>query len=365
LKFGLLFNTDYHAQSHGPPSEYYSHILGQVELAEDLGFHSAWFGEHHYAAYSFGAPAVMAMAAAGRTKRIRLGTGVSVLPIHNPVRLAEEFATLDVLSGGRLEYGIGRGFLRYALDLFGIDEDESHDRYREATEIILRAWTHKEPFSYDGKFWQLEDYQFFPAPLQEPHPPIYASATLTPESFVWTAKMGFHLATACFVPNKEGVRDGIATYRRTLEESGCDPRERDIAGVFQMFCGESHEEAHRTAGGHVIDYLNFFGSIDARSPHRSKAYEHHQGGTKGMFDGVTSQMLDEQQLLLISDPKGLIERIEWAREYYGLNYLLLEVGQGGIAPERVRESLSRFAREVMPHFGEAASLSESGSRGTG
>jgi len=352
VKFGLLYNTDYHAEKHGAPNEYYEHLLDEIVLAEELGYHSAWFGEHHYSAYSFGAPAVMAMAAAGRTSRIRLGTGVSLLPIHNPIRLAEEYATLDVLSGGRLEYGVGRGFLRYALDLFGIDEDESHDRYREAAQIILRAWTSGEPFSYDGRFWKLKDYQFFPPPLQQPHPPVYASATLTPESFVWTAEMGLHLATACFVPNKEGVRDGIQLYRRTLEESGRDPAELEVAGVFQMFCGDTHEGAHRTAGDDVIRYLDFFGSIDARSPHRSKAYEHHtgSGGTRGMYDGITSKMLDEQKLVLISDPAGLVERIEWAREYYGVTYLLLEVGQGGLSHEHVEESLSRFAAEVMPHF---------------
>lgn len=351
LKFGLLFNTDYHAEVHGPPAEYYGHILDQIVLAEELGFHSAWFGEHHYSAYSFGAPAVMATAAAARTTRIRLGTGVSLLPIHNPIRLAEEYATLDVLSGGRLEYGVGRGFLRYALDLFGVEEDESHERYREALQLILRAWTSREPFSFEGRFWNVSDYQFFPPPIQAPHPPIYASATLTPESFVWTANHGFNLATACFVPNKQGVRSGIELYRKTLEESGRDPRSLEVAGVFQMYCGDSHAEAHAEAGVNVIRYLDFFGSIDAKSPHRSKAYEHHRGGTKGMFANITSQMLDEQQLLLISDPKGLIERIEWAVDYYGLDYFLLEVGQGGLAHERVTESLTRFAREVMPRVG--------------
>jgi alkanesulfonate monooxygenase SsuD/methylene tetrahydromethanopterin reductase-like flavin-dependent oxidoreductase (luciferase family) len=351
MKFGLLFNTDYHAEVHGPPAEYYAHILDQIVLAENLGFHSAWFGEHHYSAYSFGAPAVMATAAAARTSRIRLGTGVSLLPIHHPIRLAEEFATLDILSGGRLEYGVGRGFLRYALDLFGVDEDESHERYREALELILRAWTSQEPFSFEGRFWSVSDYQFFPPPLQRPHPPIFASATLTPESFVWTANRGFHLATACFVPNKQAVRAGIELYRKTLLEAGHDPATREVAGVFQMYCGETHREAHATAGRNVIRYLDFFGSIDAKSPHRSKAYEHHRGGTKGMFEGITSEMLDEQQLLLISDPAGLVERIEWARDYYGLDYFLLEVGQGGLAHERVVESLSRFAREVLPRVG--------------
>ena len=350
MKFGLLFNTDYHAEAHGPAAKYYGQLLDQVCQAERLGYDSVWFGEHHYAAYSFGAPSVMAMAAAGRTKRIRLGTGVSLLPIHHPVRLAEEYATLDVLSGGRLEYGIGRGFLRYALDLFGIDEDESHERYHEAARIIVEAWTRQEPFSYDGRFWSLSDYAFFPRPLQTPHPPIYASAVLTPESFVWTAQMGFHLATACFVPNREGIRAGIALYHKTLEESGQDPHEKDVAGVFQMYCGEDYAEAHRVAGGCVVRYLEFFASIDEMRPHRSKAYEHHKGGTRQMFAGVTSEMLDEQKLLLIGDPETLIDRIRWSREYYGLNYLLLEIGQGGLAHDLVMESLERFAREVMPHF---------------
>ncbi len=350
MKFGILYNTDYHASVHGTPDTYYGQLLDQIVLEEELGFDSAWFGEHHYSAYSFGAPAVMATAAAARTQRIRLGTGVSLLPIHHPIRLAEEYATLDVLSGGRLEYGVGRGFLRYALDVFGIDEDESHARYHEAAEIIRRAWTSKGPFSHEGRFWKLEDYEFFPPPLQSPHPPIYASAVLTPESYVWTARMGFHLATACFVPNREGIRDGIALYRKTLQETGVEPATREVAGVYQMFCGESDVEAHRTAGSRVLDYLDFFGSIDERSPHDSVAYAHHQGGTRKLFAGVTSEVLDEQRLVLIGSPETLVDRIRWAREYFGIDYLLMEVGQGGLAHEEVVSSLKRFAKEVMPHF---------------
>jgi alkanesulfonate monooxygenase SsuD/methylene tetrahydromethanopterin reductase-like flavin-dependent oxidoreductase (luciferase family) len=350
MKFGLLYNTDYHEEVHGSPDRYYGQILDQICLAEELGYEAAWFGEHHYQGYSFGAPAVIAMAAAGRTRRIRLGTGVSLLPLHHPLRLAEEYATLDVLSGGRLEYGIGRGFLRYALDVFGIDESESPARYREAAEIIVAAWTAKGPISYRGEFSDVVDYEFFPAPLQKPHPPIYASAVLTPESYVWTAEKGFHLATACFVPNKEGVREGIALYRETLEAAGHDPASRDVAGVFQMYCGESDAHAHATAGDAVIRYLAFFSAIDRRSPHRSKAYEHHQGGSAEMYAEVTSEMLSEQRLALIGDPATLIERIGWARDFYGVNYLLLEVGQGGLPHAEVVASLQRFASDVMPHF---------------
>lgn len=172
MKFGILYNTDYYPEVHGSASQYYHQILEQVQFEEELGFDAVWFGEHHYSGYSFGSPPVIAMAAAGRTKKIRLGTGVSLIPLNHPIRLAEEYAMLDVLSGGRLEYGIGRGFLKYSHLIFGIDEDENHARYHEGTDIIVKAWTSQGPFSYDGDFWKLQDYTFFPKPLQQPHPPV-------------------------------------------------------------------------------------------------------------------------------------------------------------------------------------------------
>ena len=119
MKFAILYNTDYYPDIHGSAEQYYNQILEQVELEEELGFDAVWFGEHHYSGYSFGSPPVIAMAAAGRTKRIRLGTGISLVPLNNPIRLAEEYAMLDVLSGGRLEYGIGRGFLKYSHKILG------------------------------------------------------------------------------------------------------------------------------------------------------------------------------------------------------------------------------------------------------
>ena len=350
MKFGILYNTDYYPNAHGSASQYYNQILEQVKLEEELGFESVWFGEHHYSGYSFGSPPVMAMAAADRTKRIRLGTGVSLIPLNHPIRLAEEYAMLDVLSGGRLEYGIGRGFLKYSHEIFGINEDENHERYHEGTDIIVKAWTSDEPFSYQGKFWQLQDYTFFPKPLQQPHPPIYASGVITPESCIWAGKQGFHLATGFFVPLQERVRDNIQLYRQALEENGHNPAERDVSGVFQMYCGESNEEAHRNGGEYVLNYYKFFGSLDQRSPHASRAFEHYQGGVSRIFSGVSYEDLDKRNLIMIGNPDNLIERIKWAQEYFGANYLIFEVAQGGMPHKYVMPSLERFAKYVMPHF---------------
>ena len=190
MKFGILYNVEYHPEIHGSPSQYYEHILDQIQLEEELGYDAVWFGEHHYSGYSFGSPPLMAMAAAARTKRIRLGTGVSLVPLHHPIRLAEEYAMLDVLSQGRLEYGIGRGFIKYAYEVFGVDEDENVRRYREGTDLLVKAWLADAPFSYQGEFYTLQDYSFFPKPRQQPHPPMYAAGAVTPESYEWAGSRG-------------------------------------------------------------------------------------------------------------------------------------------------------------------------------
>jgi alkanesulfonate monooxygenase SsuD/methylene tetrahydromethanopterin reductase-like flavin-dependent oxidoreductase (luciferase family) len=350
MKFGILYNTDYYPEVHGSASQYYNQILEQVQLEEELGFDAVWFGEHHYSGYSFGSPPVMAMAAAARTKRIRLGTGVSLIPLNHPIRLAEEYAMLDVLSGGRLEYGIGRGFLKYSHQIFGVNEDENHQRYHEGTDLIVKAWTSPGPFSYEGKFWKLQDYTFFPKPLQQPHPPIYASGVITPESCTWAGKQGFHLATAFFVPIQEQVQHNIQLYRQALREAGYNPAERDVSGVFQMYCGESNDEAHHNGGSYVLNYYKFFGSLDQRSPHTSAAFAHYGGGVSRIFAGISYEDLDKRNLILIGDPENLVARIRWAQEFYGTNYLILEVAQGGMPHKYVMPSLERFAKYVMPHF---------------
>lgn len=350
MKFGILYNTDYYPEAHGSAAQYYNQILEQAQFEEELGFESVWFGEHHYSGYSFGSPPVIAMAAASRTRRIRLGTGVSLIPLNHPIRLAEEYAMLDVLSGGRLEYGIGRGFLKYSHQIFGVNEDENHERYHEGTDLIVKAWTANGPFSYDGKFWQLKDYTFFPKPLQQPHPPIYASAVITPESAVYAGSRGFHLSTGLFVPARERVREVIELYRKTLREHGFNPAEKEVSGVFQLYCGESQDEARRNGGQYALQYFKFFSSLDQRALHTSKAFEQYGGGVSRIFAGRTYEDLENARLLMIGDPQYIIDQIHWAREYYGVNYLIFEVAQGGEPHELVMQSLKRFAEQVMPAF---------------
>src|SRR5215469_3451412 len=349
MKFGLLYLSDYHSDSYGDPSRYYGHILEQVELAEQLGFWSVWFGEHHAGGYAFGAPSVIATAAAARTKRIRLGTGVSLIPLNNPIRLAEEYAMLDVVSGGRLEYAIGRGVLKYDYDIMGLDESESYARFREGTELIVKAWSSPGPFSHQGRFRKLTDYSLFPPPVQKPHPPIFSSAAVSPESYAWAGAMGFNLCATFFFPiPPTEIRHKIDLYRGALTEHGFDPNSRTISGVFHAYCGEDAHEARAVGENLITRYFRFTGRLEKRGGlHTAADYEHYHGSLASFFKGKTYDELDQQRLFMIGDPEALIERIRWAAEFYGAQYLLLGCFQGGISHEQCVRSLERFARYVM------------------
>lgn len=137
MKFGVLYIPDYYEERHRSSSHYYGEMLEQIDLCEEIGLDSIWFAEHYVGGYAFPSPPIFAAAVAQRTKHVRFGTAVTLLPLTNPIKTAEEYAMLDVLSDGRLDFGIGRGILRHEYDLFGINPDESQGRYHEALDVIL------------------------------------------------------------------------------------------------------------------------------------------------------------------------------------------------------------------------------------
>mgnify|MGYP002525280294 FL=1 len=182
MKFALFILASWLEKDTNHQSRIYDEALEQVEFAEELGFDSVWVAEHHSSRYGIFpslTPILSYMAA--RTKKIRIGTGVSVLPFHNPIRLAEEAAMLDLLSHGRLEFGVGRGSADYEYGNFKVDFDSRDDRTREVLDIILGLWTTPE-FSYNGKYHQIEGLTIAPTTLQQPHPPVFLAVSRTPAS---------------------------------------------------------------------------------------------------------------------------------------------------------------------------------------
>ena len=172
MKVSLFYLPTYLKEVHGPAANLYRDILEEVEFAEQAGFHAAWFAEHHFFAYGGVIPSaiLLATAAAARTRRLRIATGVVQLPINHPLRVAEQIAMLDSISGGRAIFGIGRGFERAEYDAFNIPMEESRLRFNEAHDLIIKAWR-EERFSFEGKFYKVHDLSVIPQPLQKPHPP--------------------------------------------------------------------------------------------------------------------------------------------------------------------------------------------------
>jgi alkanesulfonate monooxygenase SsuD/methylene tetrahydromethanopterin reductase-like flavin-dependent oxidoreductase (luciferase family) len=177
MEFGLFGGAMRPVKGDSGDSQAYGTYIDYVMEADRLGYHSAFVIEHHFTGFGQ-VSAVLSLLAylAGRTERIRLGTAVVVLPWHNPVLLAEQASTVDLVSGGRLDFGVGRGYRPNEFHGFAIDPDEANDRYLECLDIIRTSWTTEGRFSYDGKFWSYRDIIVEPTPIQEPHPPIWVGA---------------------------------------------------------------------------------------------------------------------------------------------------------------------------------------------
>lgn len=339
MRVGICYNVDYHPEIHKSPSHYFGSILEQVELLEELGYDTVWFSEHHCGSYSFGNPCVIAAAAAERTKRIRIGTGVSLLPLHHPIMLAEQYAMLDVLSGGRLEYGIGRGYLMQEYDWLKIPIEESHSRYRESIEFIMQAWTATERMDFKSSHFDIESYDCFPKPVQQPFPPIYASVGGSPSSLELAAQYGMHVGTALFHPDRQVLAQGIAQYRERLRDFGFDPATREVMGITQMYCAADHEEALRDGDEFATNYYRFFSKLDKESKDATvpNFFATARGADMNAVDGA-----------FFGDPEDLKRRIAHNRDTLGLDLLLMEVAQGGASYDKVMSCLELFGKEVMP-----------------
>src|SRR5580693_3185666 len=170
----------------------YARALERIEVMDRTGYDAVWLAEHHFSSFSV-CPSVhmVGVLAAARTERLRIGTGVSLAPFYHPLRLAEEVALLDQLSGGRVNWGAGRGFARVEFENFGVPPEESTSRFREAVEIVLRAWT-EERLTFAGEHFHFDGVEVLPKPMQQPHPPVWMAAT-SEGAIDWAAGRGFSI----------------------------------------------------------------------------------------------------------------------------------------------------------------------------
>src|SRR5262249_29099470 len=211
-----------------PLPSIYAMALERIVIMDKTGYDAVWLAEHHFSSFSV-CPSVhmMGVMAAARTQRLRIGTGVSLAPFYNPLRLAEEVALLDVLSGGRVNWGAGRGFERSEFRAFGINPEESAPRFHETVDIVLKAWT-DERLSYRGKYFTYEDVEVLPEPLQAPRPRVWMAATST-TAIDRAAGKGFSI-----LMDPRSSRTDLANKRRHYAESLAAAGHSDADRVIPM-----------------------------------------------------------------------------------------------------------------------------------
>ncbi len=257
MKFALFTHVPWPEGTE--PAQIFAETSEQIEYGEQLGFYSAWLAEHHFSRYSLGSSSlVLASSIAARTKTIRLGTAVLVPTLHNPINLAEDAATVDAVSNGRLDVGFGRGSVGYEYRGFNADIDESQARFQESIKIIEGLWTTPD-FSYDGNYFKIDKVNLVPPPVQKPHPPIYLAASRTLETLEFVVSTG-HSICAAVVQDTEAALDLCHRFVEMSKEAGFNVPMSDIPFFRYFYVAETEEQARKDTEAHlnwVIDIMQW------------------------------------------------------------------------------------------------------------
>ena len=295
--------------------------------AEALGYRSTFLVEHHFTGWNqVSAPLTLLTWLAARTRRLRLGTAVMVLPWHNPVILAEQAATLDLMSDGRLDFGVGKGYRHSEFKGFGVALEEADARFEEALDVILRAWTSERRFSHRGRFWQFDDIVVEPPTRQQPHPPIWMAAG-SALSIRKVAARGFNLMLDQFA-SIEVIGERLARYRAEVEAHGrvFDPSRVCIARDMYVARNEAERQAaHERNDKEHERILSVSRWPDRAGGSHILAYSHSEASRAHTLIGTADEIADKLEAL---------RRV-------GVTYVILNCGGS-------REALRRFAREIMP-----------------
>jgi alkanesulfonate monooxygenase SsuD/methylene tetrahydromethanopterin reductase-like flavin-dependent oxidoreductase (luciferase family) len=323
----------------------FEELLAQIELTERMGFDEAWFAEHHHSDYGMlASPNLIIASLARRTARLRMGNLVSVLPLYDPMRLAEECAILDILTNGRLNVGLGRGVPKDDIK-HRLDRETAQARFEEGIEILERAWT-GETFTYSGKAWSYQDISCRPQPLQKPHPPIYYGAT-SPDSPAIVARRGWNLALSRQpLPN---CAKAIAAYRAARAALGNPNGGGDAIMVRDVYVAETDEQAWREAVPQLARFWQLAGdnfwrgdSLTADDlPRLTERYVYFPGG-------LTSNRLDEWGTSLIGSPETVINKARMMIETARPDCLVGMCSFGGLSHEQVSRSIELFGTKVIP-----------------
>ena len=321
--------------------------FSKIQVAEEAGLDSVWLAETHFSPERsvLASPLTIASAIAARTKRIRIGTAVEVLPLGNPIRMAEEAATVDHISQGRLDFGVGRAGQPKGYIGYNIPYSESRVRFLESLEIILKAWT-QERFSHEGQFYSYHDVCLVPKPYQTPHPPIRIAAN-SADTFPLVAQMGFSIfITAVGIPS--ALRERIQSYKKTWKETG-HQGDGDVSLRVPVYVAETPCKAYSEPQESTMHFYRQSASLAAEPlPGLSEEPNRERAARGEKMKNITYDEVIQTDFAY-GTPEAVAERLQHHKEEFGLSGIVAEINLGSLMPhERVINSIRLLADKVMP-----------------
>jgi alkanesulfonate monooxygenase SsuD/methylene tetrahydromethanopterin reductase-like flavin-dependent oxidoreductase (luciferase family) len=340
MEFGLF--TEFSCPPGMSHTVAFDEAMTEMTQAEALGYDAVWLAEIHFQRDRsvLASPYVIASAIAARTRRVKIGMAVSVLPLAHPLHLAEDAATVDQLSHGRLDFGVGRSGLPAHYSGFGIPYAESRDRFFETLEIVKKAWT-EERFSHEGKYFQFRDVCVMPKPYQKPHPPIRVAATID-ETYPLVGRMGLPIFLAIRTTPIAQLERCIGSYQEAWKAAG-HPGRGEVALIVPVYVAETAKAARDEPEASMMYFLRHIGDMLAK------------GSTNRVADGerLLRVTYDEvlKELAVYGTAEAVADRLLELREALGYSSLILWMNSGGRVPhERVIRSMRLFAERVIPRL---------------
>ncbi len=317
MKFGVLQFFSWSGRI--PLETVYERAFDRIAIMDEGGYDAVWLAEHHFTTYSV-CPSVCMMGThiAARTKNLRIGTAITLAGFYHPLRLAEELALLDIFSGGRLNWGAGRGFDQNEFRTFKVDPAESSDRFRECVDIVLEAWSN-DTFSYQGKFWEFENVRLLPKPVQKPLPPHWIAAT-SDEAVIRSAKEGHTILMDPHSSNADIARKR-RLFEKTLTEAGHSMEGREFPTARLIALGDTEEEAEAVAREGAKWTVGSYMKVP------------------GQVDPVERYMND---VIIYGTPEKVVDRLRELESEVPLNYFM--------ASPLSHKSFLLFTEKVMPKF---------------
>jgi alkanesulfonate monooxygenase SsuD/methylene tetrahydromethanopterin reductase-like flavin-dependent oxidoreductase (luciferase family) len=339
MRFGLFTSAQANSGDLPPKSgQGFGEWLEFNVEAEALGLHSSFLVEHHFTGWNQVSATLMLLTAlAMRTKTLRLGSAVMVLPWHNPVLLAEQAATLDVISGGRFDFGIGKGYRHSEFKGFQIAPQEAEMRFDEAVAVMTRAFTTRHRFTHHGRFWHFADIVVEPPPAQRPHPPFWVAAGSAP-SIRRAAASGFNLILDQYA-SPEQIAERISLYKAERKRNGLHSDPENVAVARQLYVARDQADkqaALARQAAYTQRTVDVSRAPESRGGSHVLAYADKSGGT--------------EEHALYGTPDEICAGLEDLRRA-GADYVLLTIA-GGAA------QLRRFARKIMPVFASAPAAAD-------